>query len=203
MHNFHSNEVRKKRSIAEMYTNAGQFFSVIGSGLLITEAIIGLFALEISMLVIMYHRENNSRRNNNNSFLLGYLYANMSKNNWRLTEDNLVRIVLLSFAQSILAALLLTVEFNMPLIALAVAGAWVATALMIYAGKQLEEHGNKLSEIIDEEERIAAQNASSQPHYFFHGPQAYHATAYHTAPPAYPTAPPAYPNIYYSGPLFS
>jgi hypothetical protein len=193
MHNFHSNEIRKKRSIAEMYTNAGQFFSVIGSGLLITEAIIGLFGFEISMLVMMYHRENNSRRNNNNSFLLGYLYANMSKNNWRLTEDNLVGMVLLSFAQSILAALLLTVEFNMPLIALAVAGAWVATALMIYAGKQLEEHGNKLTEIIDEEERIAAQNASRPNQYLYYGypsQPAYPQTYTPSAPPPYVPNPP-------------
>jgi len=174
MQNYYSEEPSIKLSTANIYINAGRFFSILGSGLLITETIIGLFALDITILILLekYRKEHGS--DNGYFFFLGALYKNMSNNHWCLTGNSLLGIVLASFVQSIIAALILTIELHMPFIALAVATTWIATALMIYAGSQLQEHGKNL-----QSDALREQVSETYPAPYSQGP------GFFSSPPPY------------------
>ena len=147
-------------------SNTAKALKVIGSGLLIAEVIAGIFAIDLAIFIIL----KNQKSNHEISFLSGYLWGKMSQNHVSLWGNSLLYISMGSFVQSMIAGILLTVEFGMPMIAIGVASAWVASIAMIAAGEALQRYGDKLSSMA---------SASPRP----------------TAPPVYPipTAPPVYP----------
>ena len=137
---------------------SGKVLSIVGTGLLITETIAGLFAIDIAIFVAI--SKESKKRDNSNSFLLGYLYGNLSRNHWCLAGTSLLGIAVASFIESIVASILLAFQFHMPIIAIAVAATWLGTIAMVYAGNALQQYGAILK---DREESSFFSNSAPIP----------------------------------------
>jgi hypothetical protein len=123
--------------------NTGRALSILGTGLLITEVIAGIFALDVAILICIMREENRNR--GRLGFFSGYLWGQMSRNHGCLVGNNLLVVAIASFAQSLIAGVLLAVEFGMPIIALGILGAWLASVALIASGQALQNYGLKLS----------------------------------------------------------
>jgi hypothetical protein len=135
---------------------SGKVLSIVGTSLLITETIAGLFAIDIAILVVI--SKESKKRDNSNSFLLGYLYGNLSRNHWCLAGTSLLGIAVASFIESIVASILLAFQFHMPIIAIAVVATWLGTIAMVCAGNALQQYGALLKE---REERFIFSNSAA------------------------------------------
>ena len=127
---------------SEVITSTGRFFQTLGSGLLIAEVILGVISIDIAMLIIIMKHE---REGKHPGFLTGYLWGRMQSDQRCFQGRDLSYMAIGSFLQSLIAGVLLSIEFATPVIAMAILGAWFATIAIISLGKVLEAYGQQLA----------------------------------------------------------
>lgn len=128
---------------SEFFTSAGQFLQTLGSGLLFAEVILGLISIDIAMLIIIMKHEKEGKHP---GFLTGYLWGRMHSDRRCFEGIDLCYVALGSFLESLIAGVLLSIEFATPVIAFAILGAWFVTLSMIALGKAFEDYGKRLSD---------------------------------------------------------
>jgi len=126
---------------SEFFQSTGRFFQVLGSSLLIVEVIAGIFAIDIAVLICLMKQEAEGKHP---GFLYGYLWGRMSSQNRCLVGNDLYSVALGAFVESLIAGVMLSLEFATPVIAIAILGTWFATVSMIAFGKAMEAYGKRL-----------------------------------------------------------
>lgn len=127
---------------SEFYTSTGRFFQTLGSGILFAEVILGAISLDLAIFIIFINRLGKS---DHPGFLTGYLWGRMQSDQSFFHGTDLSYMAIGSFFQSLIAGVLLSIEFATPVIAMAILGAWFATLSMIALGKAFEAYGHQLA----------------------------------------------------------